>query len=115
MVEELFERTFGRSPEARAYASGRIEFIGNHTDYNGGCALGAAVDRGITLAIAGRSDGECHCASESMNGEVVAALDRVTPLANPFAWVNYPLGAYRWDAGWILPCQRPARRRGHEL
>ncbi|HEY5703980.1 MAG TPA: galactokinase [Terrimicrobiaceae bacterium] len=92
MVEQLFERTFGRSPQARAYAPGRIEFIGNHTDYNGGCALGAAVDRGISVAIAARNDRECHFVSEAMNQEVVAALDHITPLANSFAWANYPLG-----------------------
>ncbi|HEY5777928.1 MAG TPA: galactokinase, partial [Terrimicrobiaceae bacterium] len=106
MVEQLFERTFGRSPEARAYAPGRIEFIGNHTDYNGGCALGAAVDRGITVAIATRSDGECHFVSESMTGEVVAALDNVTPLANPFAWVNYPLGVIHVMRQEGLPVER---------
>lgn len=106
MVEQLFERTFGRSPEARAYAPGRIEFIGNHTDYNEGRALGAAVDRGITVAIADRNDDECHFVSESMNGEVAAALDNVTPLANPIAWVNYPLGAIHvlWHEG--LPLER---------
>jgi galactokinase len=92
MVDQLFERAFGRRPQARAYAPGRIEFIGNHTDYNGGCALGAAVDRGINVAIAARSDDECHFVSESMNGEVVVALDHITPLANPLAWANYPLG-----------------------
>ena len=92
MVEQLFKRTFGESPQARAYAPGRIEFIGNHTDYNGGCALGAAVDRGMNVAIAARDDGECHFVSESMDLEVVAALDHIKPLADPFAWANYPLG-----------------------
>ena len=72
MVEQLFHRTFRENPQARAYAPGRIEVIGNHTDYNGGCALGAAVDRGMSVAISARDDGECHFVSESMDLEVVA-------------------------------------------
>jgi len=39
---------------------GRIEFIGNHTDYKGGCALGGAVDRGIDVAMGVRAYGECR-------------------------------------------------------
>jgi galactokinase len=33
-----------------AYAPGRIELLGNHTDYNEGVVLGAAIDRGITIS-----------------------------------------------------------------
>src|SRR4029450_3741499 len=32
-----------------AYAPGRVELLGNHTDYNGGIVLGAAIDRGLTV------------------------------------------------------------------
>jgi len=49
-----FWGVYGRAPEIVAYAPGRIEFIGNHTDYNGGAVLGAALDRGIWVAVAGR-------------------------------------------------------------
>ncbi len=34
---------------AEAYAPGRVELLGNHTDYNGGIVLGAAIDRGLTV------------------------------------------------------------------
>ena len=52
LLAEKFRAVFGRSPEILAYAPGRIEFIGNHTDYNGGTVLGAAIDRGVWVAVA---------------------------------------------------------------
>ena len=53
-----FKEIFGRAPEVITYAPGRIEFIGNHTDYNGGTVLGAAIDRGVGVALARRTDGQ---------------------------------------------------------
>ena len=43
---ELFKQNFQAEPEQLAFAPGRIEFIGNHTDYNGGLVMGAGGDRG---------------------------------------------------------------------
>jgi galactokinase len=69
-----------------------VEFIGNHTDYNGGTVLGAAIDRGVTVAIAPRTDGRRRFCS-SMNGRVVSL-----PVGKPVkqkgarSWLNYPLG-----------------------
>ena len=34
---------------AKAYAPGRVELLGNHTDYNEGVVLGAAIDRGLSI------------------------------------------------------------------
>jgi len=53
-----FQKVFGRAPEVVTRAPGRIEFIGNHTDYNGGTVLGASIDRGIGVALARRTDGQ---------------------------------------------------------
>jgi galactokinase len=53
-----FKKVFGRAPEVVTYAPGRIEFIGNHPDYNGGTVLGAAIDRGVGVAVARRTDGQ---------------------------------------------------------
>lgn len=46
---------FGKKPESTAWAPGRIEVVGNHTDYNEGTVLSAAIDRGHTFCIS-RSD-----------------------------------------------------------
>ncbi len=53
---QLFRDSYGHEPTVITRAPGRVEFIGNHTDYNGGTVLGAAVDRGIWVAVAPRED-----------------------------------------------------------
>jgi galactokinase len=87
----LFRRTFGHAPTIITRAPGRIEFIGNHTDYNGGTVLGAAIDRGVWVALAERADGERHFYSE-LSGEVVTQSGEPQPLSGSQGWVNYPLG-----------------------
>lgn len=87
-----FNATFGRSPVVVARAPGRIEFIGNHTDYNGGTVLGAAIDRGVWVALAPRDDGERHFASEQRKGIVTQSADELAKLAGEASWVNYALG-----------------------
>jgi galactokinase len=95
MTEHLTERfrsVFSREPEIIARAPGRIEVIGNHTDYNGGPVLGAAIDRDVWVAFARRSDRVRRFASETRPGLVeleAAAGDRRTGAES---WVNYPLG-----------------------
>jgi galactokinase len=91
-MTSLFYKSFHRRPDVRAYAPGRIEFLGNHVDYNGGNVLGAAVDLGIEVALAARDDGECRLVSDSAKDPVVIELDRIIPLTGPVAWANYPLG-----------------------
>ena len=49
-----------------AYAPGRIELLGNHTDYNQGVVLGAAIERGITVRGTKRADNIVEITSESM-------------------------------------------------
>jgi len=87
-----FRSIHGRPPEFAAYAPGRIEFIGNHTDYNGGTVLGAALDRGVSVAVARRSDGRRRFASESRGELVELGADAAERLTGPRSWVNYPLG-----------------------
>jgi len=92
MSADPFRKHFGSAPEHFAYAPGRLEFIGNHTDYNGGMVLGAAIDRGITVAI-GRSDDDLvHLYSESQADEVACPLNAIKPQEGAKAWANYALG-----------------------
>jgi galactokinase len=88
-----FEKVFGRQPEIVARAPGRIEFIGNHTDYNGGTVLGASIDRGVAVALARRSDGKRNFYS-TYNGVTVTLPAAGSPLkqTGDAAWTNYPLG-----------------------
>lgn len=88
----LFHATFGGAPAAQARAPGRIEFIGNHTDYNGGTVIGASIDRTIAVAARLRADGGFVFASEGLGAPWSV---RGRPLARQTgggAWTNYPLG-----------------------
>jgi galactokinase len=91
-LQECFRLKFGRVPEIIARAPGRIEFIGNHTDYNGGTVLGAAIDRGVWVGLARRTDGQWNFASVQKEGVVRVTAEDFTRRAGAEAWVNYPLG-----------------------
>ena len=51
-----FEKMYGAKPQAVAYAPGRIEVLGNHTDYNEGYVFSAAIDKGTFFAAAPTAD-----------------------------------------------------------
>ena len=89
---EKFRASFGRAPEIVARAPGRIEFIGNHTDYNGGSVLGAALDRGVWVALARRDDGQRRLGSDQRGDVVAIAAEKMEKLSGAQSWVNYPLG-----------------------
>ncbi|MBC7368094.1 MAG: galactokinase [Undibacterium sp.] len=92
LTAQKFRAVYGRAPEIVAYAPGRIEFIGNHTDYNGGTVLGAALDRGVWVAVAGRPDGRRQFASDQRGAPVEVRADDLTKRGGATSWVNYPLG-----------------------
>jgi galactokinase len=89
---EKFRATYGRAPEFVARAPGRIEFIGNHTDYNGGTVLGAAIDRGVWVALARRDDGRRRFSSDHHGETVAVPADLLEKQTGAARWVNYPLG-----------------------
>ena len=87
-----FRAAYSREPEVIARAPGRIEFIGNHTDYNGGSVLGAAIDRGVWVGLARRDDARRRFASDSRPGVVEVPADALDRATGQASWVNYPLG-----------------------
>lgn len=91
-LEEQFHAMFARPPEVIARAPGRIEFIGNHTDYNGGTVLGAAIDRGIWVALARRNDRQLNFASAQKAGVVRVPAGEFNRRDDAGSWANYPLG-----------------------
>jgi galactokinase len=73
-----------------AFAPGRVEILGNHTDYNGGVVLSAALELGITCRGRPREDGNIRLRSEGMGEDhVFSAADELLPNAT---WVDYPVG-----------------------
>jgi len=107
-----FQQTFGRPPAILARAPGRIEFIGNHTDYNGGAVLGAAIDRFVWVAAAPNPAtgpgpaGRMRFHSANSAATLQLPADPGTRLAGTDSWVNYPLGVWRSLQDFSLP--RPA-------
>ena len=55
-ANHLFLREFGRPPAGLAYAPGRVNLIGEHTDYNDGFVLPMAIEDGIAAAFAPNGD-----------------------------------------------------------
>jgi galactokinase len=91
-VLSLFRSTFGGAPTVVARAPGRIEFIGNHTDYNAGTVLGAAIDLGIVVAVRLRSDATFSFVSDTGAPATTFRGRPLTPQKGDAAWINYPLG-----------------------
>src|SRR5580658_6865344 len=87
-----FRAAFSREPEYVARAPGRIEVIGNHTDYNGGTVLGAAIDRSTWVGLARRADRIRRFSSEARPGAVDLRADALERRSGDQSWVNYPLG-----------------------
>ena len=94
-----------------ARAPGRIEFLGNHLDYNGGSVLGAAID-GIVCALAmPREEPSIRLFSESFEDAVVETnLNDASAREGPETWANYPLGIL-----WALQEKGLAPTSGFEL
>lgn len=93
-VSTAFESTFGRKPEVITVAPGRVEFIGNHTDYNGGSVIGAAIDLAVYVAIAERPDSTRRFASPGRDTFAPVTLSDCErgKQTGGRAWTNYPLG-----------------------
>jgi len=86
-----------------ARAPGRIEFIGNHTDYNGGAVLGAAIDRYVWVAAAPNKTGRFRLRSSGAAAILDLSAVPATRLTGRDAWANYPLGVWRSLGDFQLP------------
>jgi galactokinase len=75
LIEEAFEQTFGGVPETVARAPGRVNLIGEHTDYNQGFVLPAAIDRYIWFAGRRRADRRVRLKSLDFQESVEFDLD----------------------------------------
>ena len=73
--------------QTEAHAPGRVELLGNHTDYNQGVVLAAAIDRGLKVSGERRSDGLITLRSSSL-GEFEIRRENLQPQKEP-RWVNY--------------------------
>ena len=106
-VVDEFERRFGGSPPFVARAPGRVNLIGDHTDYNDGFVLPMAIDREIWLAVRPRDDRRVVVHSLDFGEDATFALDDGNPRRDGGEWIEYLRGvawaldsAGRPTAGW---------------
>lgn len=86
-----FRERFIRLPQIVGVAPGRLEILGNHTDYNGGYILSVAVDRATAVAIRARDDHEVKVWSEGV--DATATFDvRDAARIEDQPWANYVKG-----------------------
>ena len=76
-----------------AFAPGRIEFLGNHLDYNGGVVLGTAINAGIYAIAQPTKDSSFHLFSESFKGsQISGSINQLEKQSGKQSWANYCLG-----------------------
>ncbi len=90
-----FEKVYGIKPTVVAYAPGRIEVLGNHTDYNEGYVFSAAIDKGTFFAIAPTSDDTCELTAADFMQTVKFTTKTVAPQKS-MSWQNYVNGTFNW-------------------
>ena len=92
-----FTERFTREPLGVWRAPGRVNLIGEHTDYNDGFVFPFAIDRSTVVALAPREDRTLQITTAHTDDIVRIALDEVTPDAVS-GWSAYPLGVV-WALG----------------
>lgn len=90
-VIDGFRAAFDALPELIARAPGRVNLIGEHTDYNDGYVLPMALDMGTTVAASRRSDGLLRVLAPRVAGKDVARLDDLRPREGP-EWTRFVRG-----------------------
>jgi len=94
-LKKIFYSKFGRPDESLKiyFAPGRVNLIGEHTDYNGGYVLPCALQFGTFLLIRKTNDGMVRLVSTNASQSATVPLERIT-CKNEIQWVNYPLGIF---------------------
>lgn len=98
-LAEEFTAVFGRAPDGVWRAPGRVNLIGEHTDYNDGLVLPFALPLGVSVAAARRDDGVIEVRSRQAATPVTAPVDGGPVVAEGWpadrAWAAYPVGVAR--------------------
>lgn len=89
-VQQLFENQYDKKPALLVRACGRINLIGEHTDYNDGFVLPAAIDRYLFYAIGENGTDDCHFYAVDMNEKASISLHDLKKTS--LQWLNYLQG-----------------------
>ena len=105
-IRSQFFNHFNQHPSLVVKSPGRINLIGEHTDYNHGFVLPAAIDKYIEVAIAKRTDGAIHMVALDLGETIIVPMHNLQPHATA-AELERPA------PNGILPCiqiSKPAAR-----
>lgn len=87
-----FETVFGASPDVVVSSPGRVNLMGDHTDYNDGWALPAALDMATYVAARRRDDGTLRVVAQRLGRTDEAPVQNLRPRDGP-AWTRYVRGS----------------------
>ncbi len=90
-IKNHFKAQFAAEPQLLVRAPGRINLIGEHTDYNAGFVLPAAIDKAIWLAASPRTDGRFAFFAADL-GELFQSENAAPVFQKDKTWANYLLG-----------------------
>ena len=90
---EVYKKTFKTKPTKYFMAPCRINLIGEHTDYNEGLALPAAISKYIHAVVGIRKDRKIFLRSMNKLGDICVDLDNISNSPEN-SWGNYPLGIF---------------------
>lgn len=90
-LKKVFVETYSTEPLI-AKSPGRVNIIGEHTDYNEGFVLPAAIDKAAYIAVSLRSDNEIHLTALDLNENFTTSVEALQPVGD-ISWPNYMLGA----------------------
>lgn len=94
--EKLFFQIHKSKPQIFSSAPGRINIIGEHTDYNNGYVLPAAIHLRNYFLASRRQENSVHVWAENFRQEETFTLDKITP-SEQHRWANYIKGIF-----WVL-------------
>jgi galactokinase len=90
-LNERFRSVFGRDPDVAAAAPGRVNLIGEHTDYNGGYVLPTVLPQETRVLVARRHDRMVRACSAEISGSRVISVELGSEL-RAHSWIDYIQG-----------------------
>lgn len=95
-LRKIFIEKFGEGHEGEFFAPGRVNLIGEHTDYNGGNVFPCAIDKGTYALVRKREDSRFRMYSENFSdlGVIEFFLEKLEN-EKEHDWANYPKGVIK--------------------
>ena len=91
-LRQAFAEAYNQQAEKVYFAPGRVNLIGEHTDYNGGHVFPCALSFGTYMLLAKNDKKQMRFKSLNMPEIISLGLDQLTTPLPGNSWVNYPLG-----------------------